>query len=166
MTTTRSLSLEAKEYIEKYRSKISDKFLQQNKEKQVMNVLQMSPEEQQEVTKRMREDLRQFIQELQLDKDYEKFIQTYHKDMANVRHFSHRLYGDGEDKKDIIKNYAKSKHTFFTVTPKQWKMMNMALESVFADKSPEEMTKLQRKTTEKIHDKARVRKLKHIGKVV
>jgi hypothetical protein len=108
----------AKDYLETYRNKISTKFQEQKKEKELFENLDLSIEERNEIEDRMKKELRLFVKSLQDEKNYDKFKKIYNDSMGEVKKFYKVIkpYSQGDKSKSEINDkevFIKLKKDYF-----------------------------------------------------
>jgi len=117
-----NLNSESKKYVDNYRALIKNKVRHQSEEKDLMETLVLDPTERQKAYAKMKIELKQFVDSLKSDKNYEFFTNIYHENIKKAREFNKFFYdkNDPSQTESIWRKFKDSKETFFKSTPKEW----------------------------------------------
>lgn len=114
---------QAKKYLDTYTGKIREKFLDQKKDQELWKILKFSPENQEELRTKMREDMKSFVKELQSEENYVAMKKIYHEQMKNIHSFNKLIHDYSQEIEKLQmkehKNLAKEK--FFNENINVWK---------------------------------------------
>ena len=128
----------AKEYLDNYTSKIHQKFLDQKKDKELFEIMEMSPAEKEKEYTKIKEDMKRFIEELKSDENYDKMKKIYHENMQKVHSFNKLLhdYNKELEIKDMKKHIQQGKEKIFDINTKKREIFVKSYKKI-RDKLPE-----------------------------
>jgi len=134
---------EAKKYLDTYTGKIREKFLDQKKEKALFELLKISPEKQEEEKRKMKEDMKKFVQELQSDKNYATMKKIYHEQMKNIHGFNRLIHDYTQElQKPQMKEHMKlAKEKFFNENIGVWKNFVKTFKKKWNSLTPQQQQK-------------------------
>lgn len=114
--------LMAKKYIERYRTRIANKFTGQKKNKELLNTMDIDNKEKEWIDKKYKEELLAFVHKLQSDKSYEKMKEIYHNSMQKVHKLNKAVhdYTDADERAKMGEHTKNTKEIFFKSSPEKW----------------------------------------------